>query len=295
MARRCGIDLPMKSIALAVVLALALASAPAAAQRRHTLTGTFRTIENFQSRFLPSARTVLVYLPPGYDRDTARRYPVLYLHDGQNLFDGATSFIDGQEWRVDETAERLIRAGLVEPLIVVGVYNTGEQRMAEYTPVADPKHGGGQADLYGRLLVEELKPRIDAEFRTRTDAASTGLGGSSLGGLVSLYLGLKYPNVFGRLAVVSPSVWWADRAILETVAALPARTGQRIWVDVGTKEGKSATPDTRRLRDALAAKGWRLGRDLRYLEARGAEHNEAAWAGRFDRILRFLYPARRGR
>ena len=265
----------------------------AAEERQHTLTGTFRTIEDFRSQFLPSARKVLVYLPPGYERDTSRRYPVLYLHDGQNLFDGATSFIAGKEWRVDETAEQLITSGAVEPLIIVGIYNTGEQRMAEYTQTPDPKYGGGQADLYGRLLVEELKPRIDAEYRTRPDAASTGLGGSSLGGLVSLYLGLKHPNVFGRLAVVSPSVWWSNRAILKTVADLRAKTGQRIWVDIGTKEGKEATADTRRLRDALTAEGWRIGRDLKYLEARGAEHNEAAWAARFGEILRFLYPAER--
>jgi predicted alpha/beta superfamily hydrolase len=282
----------MKPILLLAVL-LACAPPCAAEERPHTLTGTFRTIEDFRSQFLPSARKVLVYLPPGYDRDTARRYPVLYLHDGQNLFDGATSFIPGKEWRVDETAERLIEAGAVEPLIIVGIYNTGEQRMAEYTPTPDPKYGGGQADLYGRLLVEELKPRIDAEYRTRPDAASTGLGGSSLGGLVSLYLGLKYPNVFGRLAIVSPSVWWSNRAMLKSVADLRSKSSQRSWVDIRTKEGKEATADTRRLRRALTAEGWRIGRDLGYLEARGAEHNETAWAARFGDVLRFLYPAER--
>src|SRR5258705_10465824 len=150
----------------------------------------------------------MVYLPPGYEASKRKSYSVFYLHDGQNLFDGATSFIPGQEWRVDETAQRLIDAGKIEPLIIVGINNAGKDRIDEYTPAADAKYkAGGKANLYGRMLVEELKPFIDAHYRTRQGAAHTGVGGSSLGGLVSLYLSLKYPRVFGRAAVVSPSVW----------------------------------------------------------------------------------------
>jgi predicted alpha/beta superfamily hydrolase len=253
--------------------------------------GEFRQHEGFRSKFLPTARDVLVYLPPGYDAEALRRYPVLYLHDGQNLFDGATAYIPGQDWRVGQTGDALIREQAVEPLIIVGIYNTGRERVEEYTPSADPRlKVGGKADLYGRLIVEELKPLIDSHYRTRAGVCDTGLGGSSLGGLVTAYLGLRHPQVFGKLAVVSPSVWWDCRRILRDVAALKSPTDARIWLDVGTGEGMGAIKDARLLRDALVARGWHLDRDLRYHEAHGARHTESAWAQRVEPILRFLYP-----
>lgn len=266
------------------------------AQEPHTLTGDIRVHKNFHSQFLPRDRDVLVYLPPNYDSAKRRRYPVLYLHDGQNLFDGATSFIAGKEWRIDETAQALITAGKIEPLIIVGVYNAGTDRVDEYTPVADLKYKGGKADLYGRMLVEELKPFIDRTYRTRRDAKNTGLGGSSLGGLASIYLSLKYPNVFGRVAVVSPSVWFANQHIVSFVSSLRNKPPVRIWLDIGTKEGNNAddaqrtVQGVRSLYDALLKKGWKAGKDLKYLEAEGAEHNETAWASRVDQILAFLFP-----
>lgn len=251
--------------------------------------GEFRKHTEFRSKFLPAARDLLVYLPPGYEAEAPRRYPVLYLHDGQNLFDGATAYIRGQDWRVGQTAGALIRERAIEPVIVVGIYNTGHARVEEYTPSACPRlKVGGKADLYGRLLVEELKPFIDSHYRTR--ACDTGLGGSSLGGLVTAYLGLRHPGVFGKLAVVSPSVWWDGRRILGDVAALESKTGARIWLDMGTGEGVRAVKDARLLRDALLDKGWHLDRDLHYHEARGARHTEAAWAQRVEPILRYLYP-----
>ena len=222
---------------------------------------------------------------------------MFYFHDGQNLFDGATSFIPGQEWRLDETAQALIDARKIEPLIIVGLYNTGKDRVEEYTPVQDPKYKvGGKADLYGRMLVEEVKPFIDRVYRTLKDAKHTGLGGSSLGGLVSLYLGLKYPNVFGRLAVVSPSVFWGDKFIVHYVEALPGKRDERIWLDIGTKEGRNAAEQqetvtyTQLLESALVKKGWKLEKDLKYFEAQGAEHNERAWAARVAQMLEFLFP-----
>jgi predicted alpha/beta superfamily hydrolase len=261
------------------------------ARRRHTLTGDFRTHPKFHSEFLAADRDVLVYLPPGYEREARRRYPVLYLHDGQNLFDGATAFIPGQDWRFDETAQSLIESGAIEPVIIVGVYNTGRQRVEEYTPSRDPRFKvGGKAGLYGRLLVEELKPFVDSHYRTESDAKNTGLGGSSLGGLVTMYLGLRHPNVFGKLAVVSPSVWWDNRRILRDVAAFGPEQRARIWLDMGTEEGLHAASDARRLRDALVSKGWRLGSDLEYFEAEGATHDESAWALRVEPMLRFLFP-----
>ncbi|MEA2176553.1 MAG: hypothetical protein QOD00_4145 [Blastocatellia bacterium] len=262
---------------------------------QHTLTGEIRYHRNFHSNFLPADRDVIVYLPPGYTTDTQKRYPVLYMQDGQNLFDGATSFIQGNEWRMDETAQSLIQSGAIEPLIIVGVYNTRD-RTDEYTPARDPKYKqGGKADLYGRLLVEEVKPLIDANYRTLKDAQNTGLGGSSLGGLVSLYLGLKYPQVFGKLAVVSPSVWFADRIIVRDVLTLKTKPRLRLWVDIGTSEGQDeldsiqTADDARLLRDALIAKGWKTASDLSYTEIPGAQHNEPAWAQRVEPILKYLF------
>lgn len=254
---------------------------------RHTRTGIFRLHNEFVSQVLKPRRTVLVYLPPGYYDNPERRYPVLYLHDGQNLFDGATSFIHGQEWRVDETAERLIQSGKIEPLIIVGIYNTGATRLDEYTPTRDKRGRGGKGELYGKLLTDELKPFIDRNYRTRTDAASTALGGSSLGGLISLWVGLKRPDIYGKLAVLSPSVWWDERAILKAVVKkLPVK----LWLDIGTSEGDTAVHDTRLLRDALKDKGWKEGNDLTYQEFESAQHNEASWAARFDQVLLFLFP-----
>jgi predicted alpha/beta superfamily hydrolase len=258
----------------------------------HTLTGEFRVHRSFHSSYLPHDRTIIVYLPPGYDPSHIRRYPVLYLHDGQNIFDRATSV--GEEWGVDETAQGLIESGAIEPLIIVGVYNTGEHRIDEYTPTGSAKmHKGGQADLYGRMLVEELKPFIDARYRTLPSAANTGLGGSSLGGLLTMHLGLRYPTVFNKLAVLSPSVWWDSRVIVREVRSLHRKLPLRIWLDAGTREGDRVCEDARLLRDALIEKGWTLDSDLKYFEAEGAEHNEQSWGSRVDPILRYLFPKKR--
>jgi predicted alpha/beta superfamily hydrolase len=261
----------------------------------HTLTGTFRLHKRFRSRFLEHDRRVIVYLPPNYEESRRRgtRYPVLYLHDGQNLFDRATAF-GGEEWRVDETAQSLIEQRAIEPLIIVGVYNSGDHRIREYTPTPDPHvDAGGGADYYGRMLVEELKPLIDRRYRTLPGAASTGLGGSSLGGLVTMYLGLKYPTVFSRLAMISPAVWWDRRVIVQRVEELEGKLPLRIWLECGTAEGKSVCTNARLLRDALVAKGWAVDDDLAYAEVEGGEHNERSWAARVDPMLRFLFPARR--
>ena len=255
----------------------------------HTLTGDVRTHENFHSRFLAHDRTVMVYLPPGYDVDAADRYPVLYLQDGQNLFDRATSF--GEEWQVDEAAERLITAGDIEPLIVVGIFNTGEHRVDEYTPTSAVEIGrGGHADDYGHMLIEELKPFIDSTYKTLPSAASTAIGGSSLGGLLSLHVGLRLPTAFGRIAALSPSIWWDDRVLLRDVEALPGKLPIRIWLDAGTAEGAETLANAKALRDALVAKGWIIGDDLAYLEEQGGEHNEQSWSMRVERVLKFLFP-----
>ncbi|MEP6618319.1 MAG: alpha/beta hydrolase-fold protein [bacterium] len=255
----------------------------------HTITGDVRLHERFHSRFLPQDRTIAVYLPPGYDPTSRRRYPVLYLHDGQNLFDRATSF--GEEWQVDETAQSLIACGEIDPLIVVGIYNTGDNRVDEYTPTRHPAtERGGRAGDYGRMMVDELKPFIDRRYNTLPAGSHTAVGGSSLGGLLTLYLGLEYPDTFTRLAALSPSVWWDECVILRRVGALEGQLPVRIWLDAGTAEGQGTIENVRALRDALVAKGWTIGDDLAYVEASGGEHNEVSWAARFADVLKFLFP-----
>jgi predicted alpha/beta superfamily hydrolase len=242
-----------------------------------------RVYRGLPSNFLPDTRDVTVYLPPGYHDNEERRYPVFYMHDGQNLFDPLTSFVPGHYWRIEE------------PLIIVGVNNTGARRMAEYTPTRDPKLGGGEADCYGMLLTEELMPFINESFRTETGPERTGLGGSSLGGLVTMYLGLRYPHVFGRLAVMSPSVWWTQKRILTLVdeAPLPDDPHERarIWLDAGDKEGPRTLPNTDQLDRRLRGRGWQPEINLHYERVNGGTHDEAAWAARVRPMLTWLFPA----
>jgi predicted alpha/beta superfamily hydrolase len=234
-----------------------------------------------------------VYLPPGYETSGAR-YPVFYLQDGQNLFDPATAF-GGVDWRADMTADELILRGRIEPLILAGIYNTGVRRISEYTPTRDRiSRKGGKAALYAQMLAREIKPFIDQTYRTRKAAADTAVGGSSLGALAALVAGMEYPRVFGKLALLSPSVWWDDGSILRLIEAwTPRQPRPRIWLDTGAAEGRNpakVVEDTRLLREALAGKGWRESDDLHYEEARAHAHNEQAWGDRFGPVLEYLYP-----
>jgi predicted alpha/beta superfamily hydrolase len=262
---------------------------------KHTLTGNIKRHRAFPSKILGNRRDVLVYLPRGYRWLSRRRYPVLYLHDGQNVFDAATSFA-GVEWGVDETAERLIKENLIEPLIIVAVANTGEKRVDEYTPtrgVIDAKakrkrRSKGLARKYAHFLMEELKPYIDRKYQTRPGAEFTGLGGSSLGGLVTLAIGILYPQAFSRLLVMSPSIWWDDFAIYRLVDSIERKPPIKIWLDTGTDE--PGWEQTRELCNRLVEKGWKLAKDILYMEADHGDHSEAAWATRVEPALRFLFP-----
>ena len=254
------------------------------------LSGHFEILHDFRSPALGAARRVSIYLPPGYDGTTAR-YPVLYLQDGQNLFDPGRAFIHGQDWRLDETAEALIAAAAIAPLIMVGIDHGGAGRLDEYTPTCDPRQrAGGRLPAYREFLVDELKPWIDRHLRTRPDAAATGLGGSSLGGLAALEIGLSRPDVFGRLAVLSPSLWWDRRCVLERARALERRVEVTLWLDAGTHEGPGVLHHTRMLKNILVRRGWRLGADLHYREVAGGRHSEADWGARAGDVLRALFP-----
>jgi predicted alpha/beta superfamily hydrolase len=248
-------------------------------------------VHEFHSEILPDDRTVSVYLPPQHLEQEERRFPVLYLHDGQNLFDGRTSYIAGRTWQAHTTADLLTEQNEIEPLILVGIANTGLRRMAEYTPTRDFKMGGGEGKSYGRLLMEELKPWVDRRYRTLPDAQNTGVGGSSLGGLISLYLGFANPGVYGKVAVMSPSLWWDQRSILNAIGQQATKPELRIWLDMGTAEGARHVRDADMLEKLLLKRGWQIGVDLAYEKAPGAEHDESAWSDRFGDVLRFLFPA----
>ena len=172
----------------------------------------------------------------------------------------------------------------------------GEERINEYAPtegVIEPhdypkKRSRGLAGLYGRFLIDELKPFIDWKYRTKPECEFTGLGGSSLGGLATLAIGIIFHECFTRLLVMSPSVLWDDFSILRLMGFLVQKPPLKIWLDMGT--GEPGWEQVQELRDALIDRGWELDVDLKYLEVKGAGHNEAAWAARVEPALRFLFP-----
>ncbi len=266
---------------------------PAAVLNPALAANTRYQLRALQDASLSADRAISIYLPVAYFAEPDRRFPVFYLQDGQNLFDGMTSYLPGHTWRAHSTADRLTEIGCIEPIILVGVANAGDQRMPEYTPVADPQLGGGRGPLYGRLLLDTLKPLIDEEFRTLPDAPHTALGGSSLGGLISLFLALEHRDRIGRIAVLSPSLWWNGRSILRLARRANIHPPLSIWLDIGTAEGSHHLRDSDLLFSILVDRGWEEGRTLVYQRVLGGLHNEDAWADRFGDILAFLFPADR--
>jgi predicted alpha/beta superfamily hydrolase len=238
---------------------------------------------NLWSPQLRNRRGVDVYLPDSYAMGGRRRYPVVYMQDGQNLSDPAIA-VGGNTWPL-ETARAGLAGRGIEPL-VVGLHNTGEARLAEYSPFPDPRHGGGKGDAYVRFLVETVAPRIGAQYRVSRERAETVIAGSSMGGLISLYAFFRTPPAFGRAAVMSPSIWFGARRILEFVDDARMVDG-RIYVDVGTAEGSGTVRDARALVRILRRKGYRRG-TLRYVQATGHHHQESDWARRLPAALGFL-------
>jgi predicted alpha/beta superfamily hydrolase len=247
-----------------------------------------RTLHDVWSPELRNRRTVDVYLPPSYAA-SARRHPVVYMQDGQNLSDPALAYAG--TWNMPGVL-RALGAGGVEP-IIVGIHHAGERRIAEYSPYADSRHGGGRGDAYVRFVARTLKPRIDRAFRTRRGRDFTAIAGSSMGGLISLHAFFRCRSVFGRAAAMSPALWFGDRRVFEFVERSRAPRG-RLYLDVGTAEGAETLRDVRRMRRVLQAKGYGRGA-LWYVEAEGAPHREAEWGARLAPALAFLFgPAARG-
>jgi predicted alpha/beta superfamily hydrolase len=258
--------------------------------RQHTVDGALRIAHQIYSAQLDNARDVLIYLPPSY-HEGSRRYPVVYMHDGQNLFDAHTSF--SGEWHVDETMQQLAQDGI--EAIVVGIPSIGHDRIHEYNPYPTPRFKQARGDAYVRFLIETLKPLIDSDFRSLPDPQHTGILGSSMGGLISLYAWLAYPWTFGLAGSMSPSLWVARQEVFDHVRHSPFNEG-RLYIDIGTRElprrfsrfGSSMTESVSLLKDRLNERGYSGTRRLKYVLDRGGEHNEAAWSRRLPDALRFL-------
>ena len=256
----------------------------------HTVSGDVRLRKNVESPQLGNKRDIVVYLPPSYAK-SHKHYPVLYMHDGQNIFDAATSYVG--EWQVDEAMEMLAQEGI--EVIVVGIPNAGVERLNEYSPFKDAEHGGGKGEDYLDFLSQTVKPMIDAEFRTLPERENTGVMGSSMGGFISIYAYYRRPEVFGKAGVVSPSFWFGDGAIYIFVEGTRQSPG-KLYMDVGFKEitlshlsSRRYLQGVRRMHRILLKKGWQPGEDYLYVEDPEGVHNEAHWARRFPDMMRFLF------
>jgi predicted alpha/beta superfamily hydrolase len=263
--------------------------------RAQSATGDLR-LHEFRSRIFRNTRMLRVWLPPGYDDDANadKRYPVLYLNDGQNLFESATSF-NGVEWQVDETADRLIREGVVPPMIIVGIDNTGRERIREYMPHRSlhPVMLRAHGTRFPAFLFKEIFPFMAGNYRVASGPENTGLGGSSLGALIALYTVAVRPGVIGRLLLESPSLWASNRQLIRQSRAVK-RWPERIFLATGTAEAgrkdkdQSMVDDVRELAGILRRAGMN-DRRLRLFIDEGATHDESHWARRFPEALAFLF------
>jgi len=252
-------------------------------------------LHEFSSRIFRNLRMLRVWTPPGYKlpENSGRRYPVFYLNDGQNLFESATSFT-GVEWRVGKTAEELIGGGLMSPMIFVGIDNARLERLKEYLPFrsVSPLVLRPRGQRYPEFLQNEVMPFVESRYRIARGAEHTALGGSSLGGLISLYVAIARPGIFGFLLLESPSLWVANREILRACRKF-RQWPEKIFVGVGTREAGREDKDLQTVENVrelerILRRGGLDGRRLRVEMADGATHSEGAWAARFPEALRFF-------
>lgn len=245
--------------------------------------GKVSIVAGVASPQLGNSRSLRIYLPPSYQENAAKRYPVLYMHDGQNLFDAKTAAY-GVEWGIDETVNHLVATGVMDEVIVVGIDNTPD-RIAEYTPCCDPKHGGGKLDAYDAFIVDTVKPMIDKTLRTLPGKDNTAIMGSSLGGIASVAMAQRHPDIFSKAGGVSSSFWWNNRALVTKIAA---RVPVRFYIDAGSRD--DGLEDTMLMRDAMLRQGYISGADLFFYSAEGGSHNEKSWAARVEKPLAWFFP-----
>jgi predicted alpha/beta superfamily hydrolase len=257
----------------------------------HSVVGAVRVAKDVYSPQLQNRRDILVYLPPSY-HDEDRAYPVIYMHDGQNLFDRATSYVG--EWEVDETLENLAQTGL--EAIIVGIPNMGAERISEYSPY-DNRWGKARGEQYVSFITDTAKPLVDASFRTLPQREHTGIAGSSMGGLISLYGYLRRPEIFGFTGVMSPAFWITGGKIFDLAESLPHLSG-RIYLDIGAKEiswrrgaTKTFTNAVKQMYALLVSKGYLPNEQILYIEDPDGIHHESSWKQRLPGMLRFLLHA----
>ncbi|MFC4598575.1 alpha/beta hydrolase [Cohnella hongkongensis] len=251
------------------------------------------TMNHFRSECLRNERDVFVYLPPGYDQEPDRTYPVLYVHDGQNVFHAA---FNGQSWNLHHICDRLIEEGRIEELIVVAAANMGLERNSEFAhhgPYSDTLEYPCRGELYEEFLAEELKPYIDRIYRTKRESRHTAMMGSSRGGLVTYHIGFRRSDVFGKLAMISPYFAQYDEremTHLPIVQHFAKKRPLRLWIDTGGMEGMTVQVDhVRRMAEHLAEIGYRSGEDLMFCYEPQAEHNEEAWEKRVHAPLIYFF------
>jgi predicted alpha/beta superfamily hydrolase len=267
---------------------------------RTTITGDVRLHKNaLRSDILGNARSLVVYVPPGYEQNKDKRYPVLYLNDGQNLFDEATSY-QGVEWGLDETAQRLIGAGQIKPLIIVGVYNS-EQRTAEFTPPFSfvSKNDAAKGDQYAKMIVDQAKRFVDERYRTLSDRANTMIGGGSMGGLIALYTARTHNDVFGGVIALSPWLRIGNQSIAKELIGDGAwLKNSHAYIDMGTDpghnyaggaDGKTAIADADQLVAELEKAGLTQGKQFVYRTIEGGKHNESSWSETAEQVLLAVY------
>lgn len=240
------------------------------------ISGNLRYHRAFRSELLQNERDIVIWLPPSYSANEDEHYPVLYMHDGQNLFDPATSYA-GADWQVDECAERLIRENRMHEIIIVGINNSVE-RLSEYS---DSRLGLA----YRNFIIRELKPLIDSTYRTKPGRESTAVMGSSMGGLASLLIAWLNSEIFSMAGCLSSSFYYGNEKIFKHIALAPEKKNIRIYLDSG-EDGKR---DAQRMFCLLTNKGFVIGEDIDYFYDRGAHHTESAWAKRLERPLLFFF------
>lgn len=236
---------------------------------------------NIEAPQLNSIKKIWIYLPKNYDL-TQKKYPVIYMHDAQNLFDAKTSFVG--EWNVDEKLD-----SLNAQVIVVGIEHGNEKRIEELTPYKNAKYGGGNADNYLEFIVKTLKPAIDTKYRTKINARNTGIMGSSLGGLVSYYAILKYPEVFGKAGIFSPSFWFNRKEITELTNTIP-KLKTKIYFLCGDNEGDAdMVKDLNKIDDLISKKRCKCMKLTNKKIVKGGQHNEKLWRDGFANAYLWLF------